>query len=168
MLRYAPSAAAVWQCDRVRAMCGSNSGRHKVFFKALGSAPLGVLWQSHPNSIIWECQYEIIFGIQMGEIREARLPSLFPKTYQTTAAICCFCLFHSSRMRWLGAARLPIRFPPQHELWLLIVSNLFCCFTKSYSRTVYLFCFKWFRYQLLSMSIDNQRNRAPICCFTSS
>ena len=44
VLSYAPSVAAVWQCDRVRAMCESNSVRHKSLFKALGLAPLGVLW----------------------------------------------------------------------------------------------------------------------------
>ena len=60
VLSYAPSAAAVWQCDRVRAMCESNSVRHKVFFKALGLAPLGVLWQPHHNIIISECHNIII------------------------------------------------------------------------------------------------------------
>ena len=60
VLSYAPSAAAVWQCDRVRAMCESNSVRHKVLFKALGLAPLGVLWQPHHNIIISECHNIII------------------------------------------------------------------------------------------------------------
>ena len=60
VLSYAPSAAAVWQCDRVRAMCESNSVRHKSFFKALGLAPLGVLWQPHHNIIISECHNIII------------------------------------------------------------------------------------------------------------
>ena len=49
VLSYAPSAAAVWQCDRVRAMCESNSVRHKVLFKALCLAPLGA---SSGNPII--------------------------------------------------------------------------------------------------------------------
>ena len=52
VLSYAPSAAAVWQCERVRAMCESNSVRHQVLFKALGLAALGVLWQPHHNIII--------------------------------------------------------------------------------------------------------------------
>ena len=60
VLSYAPSAAAVWQCDRVRAMCESNSVQHKSFFKALGLAPLGVLWQPHHNIIISECHNIII------------------------------------------------------------------------------------------------------------
>ena len=60
VLSYAPSAAAVWQCDRVRAMCESNSVRHKSLFEALGLAPLGVLWQPHHNIIISECHNIII------------------------------------------------------------------------------------------------------------
>ena len=60
VLSYAPSAAAVWQYDRVRAMSESNSVRHKVFFKVLGLAPLGVLWQPHHNIIISECHNIII------------------------------------------------------------------------------------------------------------
>ena len=33
MLSFAPSAAAVWHCDRVRITCERNSVRHSVFFK---------------------------------------------------------------------------------------------------------------------------------------
>ena len=33
VLSFAPSAAAVWHCDRVRITCESNSVRHSVFFK---------------------------------------------------------------------------------------------------------------------------------------
>ena len=60
VLSYAPSAAAVWQYDRVRAMSESNSVRHKVFFKVLGLAPLGVLWEPHHNIRISEYHNIII------------------------------------------------------------------------------------------------------------
>ena len=33
VLSFAPSAAAVWHCDRVRITCESRSVRHSVFFK---------------------------------------------------------------------------------------------------------------------------------------
>ena len=33
VLSFAPSATAVWHCDRGRIMCGSNSARRGVFFK---------------------------------------------------------------------------------------------------------------------------------------
>ena len=72
VLSYALSAAAVWQCDRVRAMCESNSVRHKVLFKALGLAPLGDLWQRHHNIIVsasWGEAHEYILYICCGNDR---------------------------------------------------------------------------------------------------
>ena len=46
VLSFAPSAAAVWHCDRVRIPCESNSARHSFFiaffiaiFATHGSVP---------------------------------------------------------------------------------------------------------------------------------
>ena len=53
MRSFAPSAAAVWHCDRLRITCESNSVRHNVLFKALGLAALGVPRQPSHNIIIF-------------------------------------------------------------------------------------------------------------------
>ena len=69
-----------------------------------------------------------------------------------------FSLFHSSRMGGLGAARLPIRFPPQ----LLFCSGrrgiflpslffkIICRFRQIYYRILYFRCFTCFRLVLKS------------------
>ena len=43
-----------------------------------------------------------------------------------------------------------------HELWLLIVSKLCCCFRKRYYRIVYLYYFNRFCYQLLRMILNTK------------
>ena len=49
MLSFAPSAAAVWHCDRVRITCERNSVRHSVFFKR---------WAGQCVSIIHEVEFK--------------------------------------------------------------------------------------------------------------
>ena len=45
-----------------------------------------------------------------------------------------------------------------HELWLLIVSKLFCCFRKRYCRFVYCYYFNIFCHQLLRMILKTKGN----------
>jgi len=68
VLSYAPSAAAVWHSVLVWL---SNIGHTKIYYIFAEETPAIFL-------------YEIIFGIRMGGIREARLPSWFPKNIPNT------------------------------------------------------------------------------------
>ena len=98
-------------------------------------------------------------------------------TFLSNALLCWDCLFVlSEAILWIIVVRLPmtnsvyrsvcisIHIYTQslllgftvtnalpHELWLLVVSKLFCW--QLSSMIVHFYCFKWFRYQLLSMNI---------------
>ena len=103
VLSYAPSAAAVWQYDCVRA-------RHtKIYYIFAEETP---------------AIFCMKFVLASGWVRYGRRGSQAgsPKIYQRLSISIenqgkcwpvVFSLFHSLLMGGLGAARLPIRFPPQ-------------------------------------------------------
>ena len=83
VLSCAPSAAAVWHCDRVRTSRGSNAARRSVFFSVgQGSLLYGhffteVLGDSGGSSVMIFCNFSVSFWLLLGS-RGPRGPSRDP------------------------------------------------------------------------------------------